>query len=186
MTDDLADTLAERFEALPSHWIVMLETSSDTSAQIVIQAIKHLTEDGSDGIILEASRPCTNVFDRFKEQGVDTDKVFILDAVCGMSSGTPPPHDNVIHLESSSAFTDISITLDKVLDSTSGDRFVFIDSLSSFLIHNDEDALIPFIHRIFNTLRMNDVNGIVLTVSDEIDSGPRSSIAQLCDKVMKV
>lgn len=186
MTADVADTITEKFDALPSHWIVMIETDSESSSQVALETVKHLTEDGSEGIILEASRPCKNVLQQFDEHGIDTDDVFILDTLCKMQSSDPPSHDNVVHLDSASALTGISIAINKALDSTSGDRFLFIDSLSSFLIHNDEEVLIQFVHRVFNTLRMNDVNGVVMTVGSQTTEKARSSIAQLCDKVVQV
>ena len=67
-----------------------------------------------------------------------------------------------------------------------GKAFLFLNSISTMLIHNEPRALGKFIHSILTKIRINKINGILISVEKETASEIRSEIVQLVDKVIKI
>ncbi len=175
-----------KLKSVKSEWIILLETSADDMSEVGISSLKTMLGKGKKGIVISTSKPCKNVLDVYEENGVDTKKIFIIDTICKTQTSKPPEIDNVLHVESSSSLTDISISLNEVMNSLKGDSFAFLDSVTSMLIHNKPKTFSKFIHSILTKMRMKGVGGILLSLEKETPKDVRAEIAQLCDKIIKV
>jgi len=67
-----------------------------------------------------------------------------------------------------------------------GKKFVFFDSLTTMLIHNEPYVFARFIHSILTRMRLNGVGGVLISLTDSSNYDIRAEIAQLCDKVIKI
>lgn len=170
---------------LPEGWIVLVETNVETISDAGLALTKLLIDKSYSGIIISASRPCNNLLELYKNKKINADKIFVIDCVC-QGQGIKKSTSGVLHLDSVSSLTDISIALDNALQKKTGKTFVFVDSILSMLIHNDPHTFAKFIHGILTKIRINKANGLLISVENETNKEVRAEIAQLCDKVIHV
>lgn len=186
MPEDISSRLKQELENLPENWIVMLETKAENTLNVNIESIKILTQKGLTAIVLSASRPHSNLIQLYTDNGIDTKKIFILCTVCKSQTSSVKDTDNVIHQESSSALTEISIALSETVKKIKGKSFLFLDSISTMLIHNEPKTLARFVHGILVRMRLNNMSGILMIIEEETEKEIRAELAQLADKIIKM
>lgn len=178
--------LEKELSDLPDEWIVLLETSAENSLKVSLTALKLLINKGYAGIILSASRPCSNILDLYKKNEINTKNIFILDCVCKNQGIKEKERREVMHLENASSLTEISLAINNVIGRIKNKKFVFVDSITTMLIHNKPELFAKFVHSILTKMRVNKINGLLVSLENETNKEVRAEIAQLCDKVVKV
>ncbi|MBS3084005.1 hypothetical protein J4423_04330 [Candidatus Pacearchaeota archaeon] len=187
MNSDIFKKIKGQLGKLPKNWIVMLETLTKNSLDLGLESVKILTDQGLDALIVSASRPCNKLLELYEEKKIDTKKVFIICTVCKSQGIDVKDTKSIRHVRSYDSLMEILISLEKIKSELKKEEgFLFIDSISSLLIHNDSRKLSQFIHRILVTIRINNINGILISLNEEINKEVRAEIAQLCDKVISV
>ena len=94
---------------LSENWIILLETSVENSLEVSIKSVKFFVDRGMNAIVLSSNRPYTNLLEIYRKNGIDTEKIIILDGVSkGQNNGGSK---NVVFLDNLNDLTDISITL---------------------------------------------------------------------------
>ncbi len=91
-----------------------------------------------------------------------------------------------LYLESVADLTKISLSISECIKAIKGKKFIFIDSITTMLIHNKPDVYARFIHNILTKMRMSGINGLLISLENETNKEVRAEIAQLCDRVIKV
>lgn len=177
--------LEEELKSLPDDSIILLETSAENSFETSMASVKLLADKNDSGIILSASRPYVNLMNVYQRNDIDASKMFILDCVTKDNNGNEKD-DNVVFLENTSDLTNISLSLNKQMKTTNGKKFVFVDSITSMLIHNKPHVFARFVHSVLTRMRVNGTGGVLISLEDKTDREVRAKIAQLCDKVIKI
>ena len=177
--------LEEELKNLPEDSIVLLETSAENSFETSMASVKLLADKNDSGIIISASRPYVNLVNMYQRNDINASKMFILDCVTKDNNGDTKA-DNVVFLENVSDLTKISLSLSERMKTTNGKKFVFIDSITSMLIHNKPHVFARFMHSILTRMRVNGTGGLLISLEDKTDREVRAKIAQLCDKVIKI
>ena len=178
--------LEKELSGLAQGWIVLVETSAENALEVSLAAIKILMDENYNGIIVSANRPYSNLLSLYKKNNINTKKLFIIDCLCKSQDAKPEQADNASCLESASHLTEISFALSECMDKIKGNKFIFIDSITTMLIHNPSNVFARFIHGILTKMRMNEVNGLLISLEEERNREVRTEIAQLCDRVIKV
>ncbi len=178
--------LVKEFNNLGEGAIVLIETTASKILEVQLTAVKWLSDKKYTQIILSTSRPCKNLLNLYKKNNIDTTKLIILCAVCQEKEKKEQENSKVIHIQSSSSLTEISLALSKCMGSIKDKKFIFIDSINTMLIHNEPNTLAKFIHSILTKMRTNNVSGLLISLEAETDKEVRAEIAQLCDKIIEV
>ncbi|MBI2564694.1 hypothetical protein HYV79_01755 [Candidatus Woesearchaeota archaeon] len=171
---------------LPVGSIVLLETSAENILTVSIHSIKSLIEQGYNVIILSVSRPCFNLMNIYEKSRINTENVFILDCICKSQGIKSEEKKNVIHLKSVSALTEISLAINECITRIPGKKLVFIDSITTMLIYNDQNIFSRFLHYLLTKLRIQKISGLMLSLETEADKEVMAQIAQLCDRIIKI
>jgi len=177
--------IEEEFSGLPQEYIVYLETNAENSFEISTALVKYLSEKNDKGIIVSANRPYTNLLSIYQQNNIDVSKMFIIDCL-SKSQHAGTPNENVMFIDNLSALTDISLSIDEKMRNMEGKKFIFFDSLTTMLIHNQPYTLARFIHNILTKMRLKCVGGVIVSLYDNSHREIRAEIAQLCDKVVKI
>jgi len=186
MADDISRKLKGEFKDLPENWIIMLEASAEKLLSISLESMKILTQKGLSAIVLSTSRPCTNLIKLYKNKKINVNKIIVLCCVCKSQDSSVKDTNNVIHIHSVDALTEISVALKKVTEETKNKSFLFLDSISTMLIHNNPKILAKFIHHILVLMRLNNISSILISIEKETDKIVRAQLTQLCDKVIRI
>jgi len=177
--------LEGEFSNLLEGWIVLIETSAEKSFETGLASIKILTDKNYNGVIVSASRPYVNLVSIYQQNNIDIKKISIIDCI-SKSQKADLEADNVMFLENVSDLTNISLSIGKYIKTIPGKKFIFVDSITTMLIHNKPKVFSRFIHGILTRMRLNGVSGLLISLEDETNREVRAEIAQLCDKVIKV
>ncbi|MDP8012731.1 MAG: hypothetical protein RAK22_01360, partial [Nanoarchaeota archaeon] len=82
-------------------------------------------------------------------------KYRIIDTITNsLYNGSKDDTENAIFVDSPADLTRLSMSIDNVLKENK-DVFVFIDSITAFLIYNPEDEILRFIHYTSSVVREN-------------------------------
>jgi hypothetical protein len=179
------EKIKEELEKLPSDYILYLETSPEKAFEVSTAILKYYSKKNDKGIIISANRPYTNLMSVFKKNNIESSKMIILDGL-SKSQHADEPANNVVFIENLSALTDMSLAVDEHINHTTDSKFLFIDSLTTMLIHNKPVVLSRFIHNILTKMRLKGVGGVIISLKEKSNTDVRADIAQLCDKVLKI
>jgi len=187
MNEEVQFNYKKEFENLPDGWIVLLETSAEQALQISLSAIKYLIDEKDYvGIIVSASRPYKNLVSLYENKDIDTSRILFIDSISKSQSIDLEDAGNVLYLDAVSDLTGISLAVKGSMDKIDGDKFIFIDSITSMLIHNEPSIFARFIHGILTKMRISGTSGLLISLEKETDKEIRAEIAQLCDKIVRI
>ena len=179
------EDLSRELKNIPEDYIVLVETNAEKAFEVALSIVKVLTEKHDYGIIVSANRPYVNLLNIYQRNNIDISKVFIVDLI-SKNQNADFEAENVMFVENASSLTDISLSVNRRIKEFEGQKFVFIDSLTTMLIHNDPYVFARFIHSVLTRMRLNSVGGVMVSLTDRTNREIRAEIAQLCDRVIKV
>ena len=166
---------------------MLLETSAEKAGEITLESMQYLIDKQQYiGIVLSASRPYKNLVSLYQKKGIDTNRIIFIDCVSKSQSMDLEDAGNVIFLEAVSDLTSISLAVKGCMEKIDGNKFVFIDSITSMLIHNEPTIFARFIHGILTKMRIGGTSGLLICLDKDTDNEIRAEIAQLCDKIVRI
>jgi KaiC/GvpD/RAD55 family RecA-like ATPase len=187
MEEEASLSFTEDFDNLPPGWIVLLETSAEKALEISLSAIRYLLDEKNYiGIVVSASRPYKNIVQLYQQKNIDTKKIIIIDCISKSQSIDLQEAGNVLYLDAVSDLTSISLAIKGCMDKIEGNKFVFVDSITSMLIHNEPSVFARFIHGMLTKMRISGTSGLLISLEKETESDIRAEIAQLCDKIVRL
>jgi len=177
--------LEKNLKNAPEDFIILVETTAENAFEVTLAAVKALTKKNDHGIIISANRPYMNLISNYERNNINTSKVHILDLI-SKNQNADSPAENVMFLENASSLTDISLSVNNYIKKLNGKKFIFIDSITTMLMHNEPYVFARFIHSVLTRMRINGIGGLMISLTDKTNREVRAEIAQLCDKVIKV
>jgi len=140
--------LNQAIEQYENEGVILLETPAENYIHTNIDSMKSMLKNGFEGIYISFQRPFSNLSSFFKQQGVDPNKLFIID--CATAFAGEKPYDNTRCISMSQDFEadEMVKTILSTLSKLDGkNKFVFVDSLTTLAIHQS----------IFETSRFTDL-----------------------------
>jgi hypothetical protein len=116
--------------------VLMMELPSEQYFTANASSIKVLIDMGYEGVYVSFQRPFVNIFSLFQKQGINVDKLLIIDGATACSEGFQKENPRCVRVSSS---MDLTMLIQKICLSlsrlTSRERFVCIDSLSTMALY---------------------------------------------------
>jgi len=179
------EKLRSELSSVPDDYIILIETTADKASELSLAAMKILTDKNDNGFVISANRPYSNLMTNYERNDIDTKKVFVLDLI-SKNQNADVKAQNVMFMNNASSLTEISLSVNNYIKKVNGKTFVFFDSITTMLIHNEPYVFARFIHSILTRMRVNGVGGLLISLTDQTNKEVRAEIAQLCDKVIKI
>ncbi len=124
------------------------------------------------------------LIESFKKNKINTKNFFFIDGV-SKTIFSPKPVEYCNFISSPNALTEISLAIEKCLDS--GFSTVFVDSLSIFMIYHNAEVINHFFHNLSNKIRSENNKKLILILSDkDKDSEVFKKIEVIVDKVIEL
>jgi archaellum biogenesis ATPase FlaH len=177
----------QEFTNLSEGWIVLLETSAEKAMDLSISALKYLINDQDYlGIVVSSTRPYDNLIQLYQKYDIDVSHLLILDTISKSQHVDNGDESNAIFLDDVSDLTGLSLVMKGSMEKITEKKFIFIDSISSMLIHNEPSLFARFIHGMLTKMRIHKTSGLLISLEKKTDDDVRAEIAQLCDRVIKI
>ncbi|RJU81050.1 MAG: hypothetical protein DWB99_08015 [Candidatus Poseidoniales archaeon] len=121
------------------------------------------------GVYISASRGAAEVIQGFEAIGVDVSHIQFIDLVSsGILGGTTVPYSNVHFVDSPIMLESVLLRTLYILKTTEHERnFIFLDSVNSLAIYNEDRMLAEYLHTFINTFRQQEVLTVILNVPDQ-------------------
>jgi len=152
--------LTKALQQLKTKKLLLLSLDAKRYHQAQPFIIKHLTKK-SKGIYVSFNKQYSEIQSIFEKNGIDKDKVYLIDAVSKKGKNFPK---GCYCLNSPESLTELSIVLTNLLKQRY--EFIFFDSLSSLLIYNNLETVERFVHYLTGKIKYLQVKGVFITLND--------------------
>ena len=181
----MAEQLGKELDAFGSDSIIVLVLNVKQYFYGILNAMRILTnERGLAGIYITVNKPQITLQEQFRDYGIDTSKLFFIDAITETVEQPKTTAQNVIYLPNPQSLTDISLALNEAATHIKAPAFVFLDSISTLLIYNDTENIAKFAHFLTLKLRALRMKGVLAAVRQQLDEELINELTQYCDKVV--
>lgn len=176
--------IEKRLEELPSRYAVLLVTRQEKYDLIVANLVKTFTKKGISGIFVTLNKGGTDLLAMLKENGVECDSMFIVDAIT-KSEPKLAKDTKISFVGSPHDLTEMEAQInDFIAKLPAGEHFFILDSLSTMLIYNAEKTIEKFVHSLSERLRHQGFK-VVFTIMSETRPEIITVLSQFCDKVIR-
>ncbi|MFH1056072.1 MAG: hypothetical protein V1744_08275 [Candidatus Altiarchaeota archaeon] len=151
----------------------------------VVSIFKHEIGDRY-AVYVTTNKPYNHIINLFKEEGIDTSRIFFIDCITReVSTGKIPEPPNCLFVESLQDMTAIAIAINTGIEHLPGHKILLLDSLSTLLLYNDSKVVGQFSNFLLNKLRIQEMDGIMLALESDMDHTIIKTIESFMDEVRK-
>jgi len=163
--------------------IVVLIIPNEEYTQKIVDVAKYFADNYKATCYTSLNKLYDALTNSLKEVKVDISKFLFIDAITKSANPNAQEAPNSIFVSSSSALTELSIAINKALDSGQIEGFLF-DSLSTLLIYNKSDVVCKFVHTIINKIKASNTTAIFTALEGDTQSALLKEIGMFVDKVI--
>ncbi|ODS38323.1 hypothetical protein BEH94_09820 [Candidatus Altiarchaeales archaeon WOR_SM1_SCG] len=168
-------------ESLNTKKIIGLVIPDAEYDEILIEVAKTLGKNYNKILYISVNRPCESLKSKFKENGTDTDKFYIVDCITRTGKDAPPTK-NCFYISSPKALDEIQTAALNFLMRNEID-VALIDSPSSLLIYYEHTEVLQFLHRLMSMLIIAECGG-VFPFPKESNESLRRSVEMFTNKII--
>lgn len=168
--------------------IILALSPSRTYRENTLQMIKEIQKNSRLHIIvLCVNQPAAFLMDFYGRNGIDTGRIFFIDAITLYATGTAPENlSNCKFVSKPNDLTAMGIAVTTTLKKFEGEKtLIFLDSVNAMLIHSSSSDLTKFIHFIISKLRIMNIAGILLAVEKGLDPVLLSQLTTFADDLVE-
>jgi hypothetical protein len=172
-------------EDLSGYSTVLVISKAEGMTGNTSKIVKSLQKDHDAGVIITVNQPYPVLEKILEKNGVKTDSLYFIDCISKTAGGGSEKSKKCLYVNSPSDLTELSIAIMQALESF-GDKkkFVFIDSLATFLMYNSAGTLSKFSHFLITKISLMDVSGIFMSVEEEMDEKLINELKSFCEKTI--
>lgn len=125
--------------------IVVLIIPNEKYNQYIVDIAKELGTPYSAICYVSLNKLYNALSRSMDAHSINKNKFFVVDAITRSVTSNPPEFDNCFYVTSSSALTELSLSISSAL-ATNAFQCLLFDSLSTLLIYNKSDVVTQFVH----------------------------------------
>ena len=152
---------------------LLLLTEGENLKQSIISLVREIVDSKMTCIYVSLNKPAASVLNDLKGNGVDIEKVKIIDGISMSVGHVPKKEKNVIYMSDPSDLTGLSIAIGQFMESIPGDKCLVFDVLRTLLLYNDSKTVESFVKS-------------MLSKSKEYDLAVRIVLLEKEDKLLYV
>lgn len=181
--------LEEITGSLEDHDVILITAPSEELEEINTNIIEYVSGmENSRTVYVTVSKPYSTITNIFDKKGIDMENIFFIDGITKTASGVSEEDVSNCVFLNPKALTDISIALSQAIEGIDEEkeRFLFVDSLGTLMMYNDDKAVGKFAHSLINKVREWGIKSVMLTLEEEAEEEVMSQVKQFCDKTISV
>ncbi len=184
MTDpeQIAATLKENEDSLA----ISLITDISNYFTAMKEVVKYTQDEGLKCVYITATIPSTVIAEQLASEDISTDHVHFVDCISFMVGKSPEEDERTIYIESPTMIETIVLKVHTTIKKLGDDpKLVFLDSVNTLSLHNDEKVMQEFVHYLINALRVRKVPSVVLSIVDQTPEDLEIILKLVCDEVIE-
>ena len=184
MTDpeQIATTLKENEDSLA----ISLITDISNYFTAMKEVVKYTQDEGMKCVYITATIPSTVIAEQLASEDISTDHVHFVDCISFMVGKSPEEDERTIYIESPTMIETIVLKVHTTIKMLGDDpKLVFLDSVNTLSLHNDEKVMQEFVHYLINALRVRKIPSVVLSIVDQTPEDLEIILKLVCDEVIE-
>jgi hypothetical protein len=167
--------------------IILALSPSRTYRENTLTMIKGIQKGNLHIILICVNQPAAFLMDFYQRNGIDTRRIFFIDAITQYAIGSPGEStDNCVFVSRPNNLTAIGIAVTTTLKKFEQEKtIIFLDSVNAMLIHSSSVDLLKFIHFIINKLRIMNIAGILLAIEKGLDPILLTQLTTFADETVE-
>jgi len=142
---------------------VLLESPAESYFDYNIESIDNLLNEGFEGVYVSFQRPFNNVADSFIKQGIDLNKILIIDCATAFISEKKKKDPRCVNIRSDTEIDELVEIINRTLQQLRGcKKFVFVDSLSTIALYKSFSEVLNFPKYLLETLKDSSCENVTL------------------------
>lgn len=184
----MRDIIQKELSLLPEKFIVAFIVPPNKHEKLNFALLNILTNKKNfQGCYITVNKPHKHLVGLLKKNKVNSKNLVFIDCITKNISRSAAVEGNCIFIDSPTNLTALGIAIKEVVDLMKpGQRFVFIDSLSSLLLHNSTAKVLKFFHFLSGKMRIWEIDGLMVSLHTETDKKLIAEIAEFCDKIIRL
>ncbi|MBS3097197.1 hypothetical protein J4209_00210 [Candidatus Woesearchaeota archaeon] len=164
-------------------YIVLVVVDSKNYQNANIEILKDLVDaKNTPGVYVTLNKPYDIIRRILEKERIDTRMMIFIDCISSVAGGKLKKIENCLYIGSPEKLSDISVAIDQAVNALpKGDKFIFLDSLSTLLIYNKEGTVARFFHFIVGKIRALKVKGVIISIEKESDKALINELSTFCD-----
>jgi len=175
------ETLRNKLDGLQKNSVVLLVVPTDFHHEINMFTLKFWLDAANQGTYVSLHRPFNNLLDNFNAAKIDSKKLFFVDCVTKNELDIP----NCYFLKTENDLKSLNLALTSLIKSKDS-SFIFIDSLTSLCVCNNEKSVLKFSKNIIQKIHTKKLNGIIIGVSNNQNEKFLEEISAHCDETINL
>lgn len=186
MASDIEKTMEDKLADFLSKFIVLIITSGERYLEAEQALLRILTNKRKmNGVYITFNRPYKMLKVELESQGINYSRIFFIDTITESTGIKVAREKDCYFVSSPKNLDELSVLLEQALNKVPKDsRFVFIDSISTMQIYNDNDAILKFIHELTGKMRLYELTGIIFFLEKRTNQELVDKITQFCDRTI--
>ena len=113
------------------------------------------------GIYISVNHGYKKTMQLMKEHSIDSSQLFFIDMITREFELDVTQNDKCVYTSSPKALTEAALMVAEAVQRHPDVHFLYVDSISTLKIYNDEDALLKFVHTLSVSLGDLDMDGVM-------------------------
>ncbi|MBI2672799.1 hypothetical protein HYX19_00925 [Candidatus Woesearchaeota archaeon] len=179
----MKERLEKELADLPDNFIILTLLPPNKYSDVNLHFLDlFINKNNHRGTYITVNRPYKSLVSMLNKSKIDHNRLFFIDCITGEVSGEEKAA-NCVFLDSPSSLTDLEIAIDEVLKRKEH-NFILLDSLDTLSFYNDINSVVKFAHILTSKIRLNNINGVMITLHEDTDKRLINELARFCDKVI--
>lgn len=173
-------------EAAPNAAIALM-SDLNFYFQTMKAVVEYANKQKKKLIYVTSTIPSSVIKQQLEAEGVATNGLYFVDCISFIVGSTGGEKDNAIYIESPTMLENIMLKVEHWLKQvgTKG-TILFLDSMNTLAMHNDEKALSEFAYYLINSLRVRQVMTLVLSIHEQTPEDLEVILKLVCDSAIDV
>jgi KaiC/GvpD/RAD55 family RecA-like ATPase len=180
--EQIGATLKENEDAMA----ISLITDISNYFTAMKEVVRYTEEEGLKCVYITATIPSSVIAEQLASEDISTDHVHFVDCISFMVGRSPDEMEDVLFIESPTMIETIMLKVHTMIKMLGDDpKLVFLDSVNTLSLHNDEKVMQEFVHYLINALRVRKVPSVVLSIVDQTPEDLEIILKLVCDEVIE-
>ncbi len=166
---------------------ILLELDTNSYLEIIIKTIKKLQKKGLSGVYVSIQRPFKNISSLLKKQNIDLNKLIFIDVASAVSKERSEKCKGCVHISPELDVDELVKAIYTLLDQIKGQKFIFIDSLTTLALHKSISETLRFFEFLMRRIKNEKDIVLILNVAKDLshNSFVQNVIAQ-ADQIIEI
>ncbi|NIO37829.1 hypothetical protein GTO27_09020 [Candidatus Bathyarchaeota archaeon] len=134
-----------------------------------------VNERGLNCLYVAVNKPSSSLTETFLREDIEINRFTFIDCTAMNVSGD-------IHLSAKpDNLTDLNMKIGRLVEKTPGEKFVFLDAVSTLYIFNSANDVERFVHYLVSSSKLKKTGLILVAVREEIEKRSMAMLTTFCD-----